>query len=112
VLNALAQTPATGKAAPVVLADSPGYQRRFLPVGITVVPPWSPQADWLFDRRLPPDEALRLWRQSGVTHLIITKWKMNLDYFNAHSRWALPPFHVQQVGETSLTSIFAIRGVE
>jgi hypothetical protein len=47
-----------------------------------------------------------------VSHIIVTKWQQNLDFFNAHSRWSRPPFQVQPVGETKLTAIFAIRLVE
>lgn len=96
----------------VVLADSPGFQRRFLPVGVRVIPPWSPQAAWLFDLGLPPAEAVRRWRESGVSHLVITKWQTHLDYFNQRSRWNRPPFQVQLIGETSATAVFSIRAVE
>ena len=96
----------------VVLADSPGYQRRFQPHGIRVIPLWSSQADWLFDLSLPASEAVRRWRESGVRHLIVTKWQTNLDFFNTRSRWARPPFQVQLVGETATTAVFSIRAVE
>lgn len=96
----------------VVLADGPGYQRRFQPFGIPVIPLWSPQADWLFDPTLAPAEALRRWRESRVDYIIVTKWQSNIDFFNRHSRWARPPFQLQPVGETPLTTVFAIRAVE
>jgi hypothetical protein len=92
----------------VVLADAPGFQRRFLPAGIKVVPLWSPQADWLFDRDLAPAEAVRRWRESGVRHVIITKWQTNIDFFNRHSRGGQAPFQMQLVGETASTAVFAI----
>lgn len=104
-----------GEAAPPasgpILADGPGYQRRFLPVGIPVVPLWSPQADWLFDRTLPPEEAVRRWRESGLRLLVVTKAQPHLDFFNAYSRWNQPPFQVFPVGETPATAVFAIRPV-
>jgi hypothetical protein len=100
------------KAQTVVLADSPGYQRRFLPVGIPVIPLWSPQVDWLFDLQMPPAEAVRRWQASRVNYIIVTKWQANMDFFNTRSRWTRPPFQVQLVGETPLTSVFAIRAVE
>lgn len=113
VLRVMSTSPAdNANSHAVVLADSPGFQRRFLSTGVNVVPLWSPQADWLFERQLPPAEAARLWRESGVSHIIITKWKPNLDFFNGHSRWGRPPFQVELVGETKLTAVFAIREIE
>jgi hypothetical protein len=109
VLKAATSAPrSSGESRPVVLADAPGFQRRFLPFGVDVIPLWSPQADWLFDRTLTATEAIRRWRESGVRHLIITKWQVNIDFFNQHSRWSSPPFHVQLIGETATTAVFAI----
>jgi hypothetical protein len=68
--------------------------------------------DWLFDAQLPPTEVLRRWRESAVTHIIITKWQSHLDFFNTHSRWGRPPLRMQLVGETKLTAIFEIRTVQ
>lgn len=113
VISVLGRSPAhDARPTGVILADGPGYQRRFLPTGTRVIPLWSPQADWLFDRELPAAEAVRRWRQSEVTHIIVTKWQNNLDFFNARSRWATSPFQVQLVGETGATAIFMIRAVE
>lgn len=98
-----------GRVAITVLADSPGFQHRFQPTGIPVVPFWSPQADWLFDLALPPAEATRRWRESGIRYLVLTKWQTHLDYFNTRSRWNRPPFQVQLIGETPVTALFSIR---
>jgi hypothetical protein len=96
----------------VVLADSPGFQRRFAPTGLDVMPLWSPQADWLFDAALPPAAALRAWRDSGVRFIIVAKFQPNLDFLNRHSRWQRPPFRADFVGETRLTAVFALRAAE
>jgi hypothetical protein len=77
-------------------------------VNVRVVPPWSPQADWLFDLNLPPAEAVQRWRDSGIRHLVITKWQSHLDFFNQRSRWNRPPFQVQLIGETPSTAVFSI----
>jgi hypothetical protein len=94
---------------PVVLADAPGYQRRFRSTGVQVIPLWSPQMNWLFDARLSPMEAVRRWHESGVRHMIVTKWQSNLSFFNIHLLSAKSPLEVQKVGETNLTAVFAIR---
>lgn len=113
VLNAIATSrPESARSTSVVLADSPGYQRRFLPSGVPVIPLWSPQADWLFDAHLSPAETVRRWRDSHVSHIILTKWQTNLNFFNTWSRWGHPPLQVQLVGETDATAIFEIRAVE
>lgn len=114
VQRALAQPPSVagapqGGRPPVVLADSPGFQRRFLPLGISVVPPWSPHVDWLFDPTLSPVEVQRQWRESGVRFVVVAKWQSNLAFFDRHSRWLQPPFRRELIGETSLTAVFSLR---
>jgi hypothetical protein len=96
----------------IVIADAPGFQRRFGAVGIPVIPLWSPDADWLFNAALSPAEAAKRWRASGVRHVVVTKWQRNLDFFNTHSRWGRPPFQVQMIGETTHTVVFAITALE
>jgi hypothetical protein len=116
VLRAMSATsrgkPSPQSAQPVVLADAPGYQRRFLPLGVSVIPLWSPQVDWLFDLQMPAEEAVQRWRASRVNYIIVTKWQVNIDFFNRRSRWSRPPFHLQKIGETPLTTIFALRATE
>jgi hypothetical protein len=92
-----------------VLPDSPGYQRRFQPTGMRVVPLWSPDADWLFDASLSPAEIRRRWQESGIRYLIITKWQANFDFFHTRSRWQRPPIEVQSIGETPATAVFLLR---
>lgn len=114
IRRAVAVPADSNPAAPrvVVLSDAPGIQKDFVPAGIVVVPLWSPQADWLFDASLPDAEAVNRWRESGIRHIIITKFQTNLDFFNRHSRWSRPPFQLQMLGETSLNAVFAIRAVD
>ena len=96
----------------VILADGPGFQRRFAPVGLTVVPPWSPQAESLFDLAAAPGDVARRWRASGITHVVITKWQVNLDYFRRRSRWERPPFRTRLVAETPQTWVYAVQAAE
>ncbi len=91
-----------------ILADAPGFQTRFLPLGRTVVPLWSPDADWLFDNTLSEADVVARWRASGIRWIVITKWQANLDFFNRHSRWSRPPLRLQPVGETAQTAVFAL----
>lgn len=100
--------PSRGAAIGPVLADAPGFQRRFLSANVRVVPLWSPQADALFDGTLLPAEAARRWREAGIHYLVLSKWQANIDFFNARSRWAHPPFQTQLVGETPQTAVFFI----
>ncbi len=101
--------PATGAALGPVLTDAPGFQRRVRPADVRAVPPWSPQADALFDGTLLPAEAARRWRATGIRYLVLSKWQANIDFFNARSRWAQPPFQTQLVGETPQTAVFLIK---
>lgn len=109
ITNALKNTPSSHSTPAGVLADSPGYQRRFLPTGLSVAPLWSPQADWLFDLGASLEEAARRWRASGVGYVVLTKRQANVDFLNSRSRWNRPPFHVQMIGETDSTVVFSIR---
>lgn len=95
-----------------VIADGPGYQRRFAAVGVTAIPLWSPAVDWLFDLQLSPRDAALRWRESGIRFLVVTKWQRNVDFFNAHTRWSRPPFQMQVIGETPHTVVFAITASE
>lgn len=92
----------------LVLSDGPGFQRRSAGSGIAVVPLWSPQADALFEPGLDEGTAARRWRESGITHLILTRWQMNRAFMDAHSRWARPPFSVTKIAETPLHDLYSI----
>lgn len=96
----------------IVLSDSPGFQRRFAPTGIDVLPLWSPHVDWLFDASLSAEAARKAWRDSGVRFVIVAKFQPNLEWFNRHSRWQKAPFRSDFVGETSVAAVFALRAVE
>ena len=107
-LERLQRESGAGNRVGVILADGPGFQRRFGRTGLTVIPPWSPQADSLFDPALPPAEAARRWRASGITHLVVTKWQPNMDFFQQRSRWRQPPFETRIVAETSRTLVYSV----
>ncbi len=92
----------------VILADGPGFQRRFAQTGLNVIPLWSPQADGLFNLTLAPAEAARRWQASGITHVVITKWQTNLDFFLQHSRCLRSPFVTRVAAETAQTRIYSV----
>jgi hypothetical protein len=98
---------APGKVG-LILSDGPGFQRRFAGTGLSVVPLWSPQADPLFAPGLDADTIARRWRESGITHLILTRWRMNTAFMDTHSRWAQPPFSVTKDAETPLHALYSI----
>ncbi|MEO6245712.1 MAG: hypothetical protein ABIQ12_09770 [Opitutaceae bacterium] len=51
---------------------------------------------------------IRCWRDSGITHVIQTKWQANLDFFTTRCLLARPPLGQNLIGETPLTAVFAI----
>jgi hypothetical protein len=75
-----------------LIAEAPGFQRRLAPHGIAVVPPWSPQAAWLFEPQLPAAEAVRRWHREGIRHILLAKFAPGLPFINAQARWTRPPF--------------------
>ncbi|MBL9201706.1 MAG: hypothetical protein JNL39_14440 [Opitutaceae bacterium] len=110
VMKARATLPA--REPVIVLADSPGFQRRFAPTGIDVLPLWSPHVNWLFDRGLSPEATRKAWRDSGLRFIVVAKWQPNLEFFNRHSRWQEPPLRADFVGETKLAAVFALRAMD
>ncbi|MDP3072212.1 MAG: glycosyltransferase family 39 protein [Opitutaceae bacterium] len=110
VARARATLPAGESAS--VLADAPGFQRRLAPLGIDVLPLWSPHVDWLFDRSLSGEALVRAWRESGVRFVIVSKGQPNLDFFNRRSRWQDAPLRADFVGETPRAAVFALRARE
>jgi hypothetical protein len=95
----------------VVLSDSAGDQPRFASAGYRVAPLWSPQADWLFDASLTPDEAVHRWRESGIRYVVLASVPGNragFDYLRAHAAWMRPPFRWRALGEADTSAVFAL----
>jgi hypothetical protein len=95
----------------VVLTDSAGHQSRFAAMGRVAIPPWSPQANWLFDASLSPANAVEQWRASGVRYVVIGSLPGNraaFDYLRAHAAWMRSPFRWRFVGETPVSVVYAL----
>jgi hypothetical protein len=94
----------------VVVTDGPGFGRRFAPTGVRAIPLWSPQADWLFDPAVGPQDAARRQRETGVTHLLIRKLEPNVRFLNDCLRRpdGRVPFRLLPAGETPHWALFAI----
>lgn len=92
----------------LVMADSPGYQKRFAPFGVPVVPQWSPQVDWLFDAALTPEQAAQRCRVSGLHYIVLTKFPGTIEAFKRQARWMRAPFVWRTLGETDITLVLTI----
>lgn len=83
-----------------VLSESAGLPRALAPLGLVVVPPWSPEVAWLFDPALAPDEVARHWQATGFRHVVLTKGGQGIEFFNQRARWRAPWFRIATVAET------------
>lgn len=90
------------------LSESPGLPRLLAPHGITVVPIWSPEAAWLFDRNLPPVEAARLATHSRLRYLVLTKSGLGFDFLNQRARWQSSWCKVTPVLDTGTYAVFEL----
>jgi hypothetical protein len=74
-----------------VVADNPGFQARLRPHGIEAVPPWCPQAAWLFDPKVSAEEVSRHWRETPMRYVLIARFPPTLEFIQQHARWSTPP---------------------
>ncbi len=85
---------------PLVVTDSPGFQKLLAPYDVAAIPFWSPQVAWLFDPRTSPAEAAARWRASGLRLLVLSKFDPALAFVNRRARWSSPPFAIRQIAES------------
>lgn len=85
----------------VILTDSPGFQALLAPHQLHAIPFWSPQVAWLFDPQLPPAEAARRWRESGLRLVALSRFAPAIDFVNRYARLGRPPFQIRTVGNTA-----------
>lgn len=87
--------------APIILTDSPGFQKLLAPHDVAAIPFWSPQVSWVFDPRTAPADAARRWRESGLHVLVLSKFPPALAFVNRHARWRAPFFRIRTVAESA-----------
>ncbi|MBI3886784.1 MAG: hypothetical protein HY302_13795 [Opitutae bacterium] len=91
-----------------LLSESAGLPRLLAPHGITVVPIWSPEAAWLFDRSLKPEELARRAIRSRLHYLVLQKSGLGFDFLNRRARWQVPWFKIAPVLETDTYAVFEL----
>jgi hypothetical protein len=101
LLDALRTLPLSGR----VIADNAGFPRLLRPLGVEVVPLWSPDVAWLFDPDLAPEEIARRWQRAGFRHLVLGKTTSGADYVLRRAQWRAPYFSVRTVAETDANVI-------
>jgi len=79
-----------------ILSECVSLPRSLAPAGITVVPLWSPEVAWLFDRTLPPADVARHWRESGLRYVVMTRSPKQLEFLSRRATWVEPFFKVKR----------------
>jgi hypothetical protein len=92
-----------------ILTDNGGLPRALAFSNIQTVPLWSPEVAFLFDPSLKPQEVARLWQQSGLSFIVISKGSPTKDFIENHARLHTPFFTVITVIETD--SILILQAV-
>lgn len=83
-----------------ILADGAGLPHAFAGHGLTVLPLWSPEVEWLFDSTLPAEAVAQRWRKSGLRYLVLGKSGPTPGFIRTHARWRAPYFTLRPVAET------------
>jgi hypothetical protein len=83
-----------------IVSDYAGLPRCAAVIGADVVPLWSPEVAWLFDRQLKPEEAAVRWRMSNLRYVLIGKSGASADFVRARARWTPPDFTVVPITES------------
>jgi hypothetical protein len=101
LLAALRALPLEGR----VIADNAGFPRLLRPLGVEVVPLWSPEVAWLFDPKLAPEEIARRWQRAGFRYLVLGKTPSGAEYVLKRAQWRAPYFTVRTAGQTEVNVI-------
>ena len=91
-----------------ILSEGVSLPRSLAAAEITVVPPWSPEVAWLFDRSLKPAEVARRWRQSGLHYVVMTRAPAQLELLLRLARWRAPFFSVRKIWESDAYVVFGV----
>ncbi|MBS0662760.1 MAG: hypothetical protein JSR48_05810 [Verrucomicrobia bacterium] len=88
----LAKLPEHGR----ILSECVSLPRALASADITVVPLWSPEVQWLYDRGLPPAEVASRWRATGIRYVVLTRSPKQLEFFARRAVWVEPWFHIHR----------------
>lgn len=91
-----------------ILSECVSLPRSLAPAGIEVVPLWSPDADYLFDRATSDVEAAARWKAIGMRYLVMTRSPTQLAWLARHAVWREPLFHVRQLWQSEVYVLFEI----
>ena len=91
-----------------ILSECVSLPRSLAAAGITVVPMWSPEVAWLFDRRLAPAEVARHWQQSGLRYVVMTRSPAQLELLSRRAVWLAPFFAVQRAWQSDGYVVLAV----
>jgi hypothetical protein len=83
-----------------ILSECVSLPRSLAPAGIAVVPLWSPEVAWLFDRHLPPAEVARHWHHSGLHYVVMTRSPAQLEFLARRAMWVEPFFKVRKAWQS------------
>jgi hypothetical protein len=83
-----------------LLTDNAGLPRLLAPIGVQVIPLWSPDVAWLFQDGDTPEEVARKWKAEGFQYIAIGKAGPSADYIRNHVRWRAPYFTLKTAVET------------
>ena len=83
-----------------VLTDYAGLPPTLAGTAITVVPIWSPEVAWLFDKTTPPDDLAQRWRESHLRYVVTSPAPAFLDFLTRHAGWRAPVFALAPVWQS------------
>lgn len=83
-----------------ILSDNGGLPRDLADSNIQIVPLWSPEVAFLFDKALKPQEIARRWKESHLSFIVISKASPTRDFIETHAQWHTAFFTVVTVLET------------
>ncbi len=91
-----------------IISDQAGLPRALAPVGSEVIPLWSPEVAWLFDRNLKSEEIARRWKKSGLHYFILGKAGPASDFVGTRAQWRAPYFTVKTILTTETSVVLEV----
>ena len=91
-----------------IISDQASLPRALAPIGSEVIPLWSPEVAWLFDRNLKPEEIARRWKKSGLHYFILGKAGPASDFVSKRAQWRAPYFTVKTILTTETSVVLEV----